>query len=128
MRMLEGKKALVTGGSRGIGAQVVQNFMEEGAEVAFTFHHNAEVARELSEQMITLCPGQRCLALQCDVTDTNGMRDVIKAVTLEFGRIDVLVNNAGIAQDTAFARMSREQWDTVIATNLGGTFNATQPL
>jgi 3-oxoacyl-[acyl-carrier protein] reductase len=102
--------------------------MQEGAEVAFTFHHSSEVAQELSQQMVTLYPGQQCLALQCDVTDTNGMRQVIKTVTQEFGRIDVLVNNAGTTQDAAFARMSREQWDTVIATNLGGMFNATQPL
>src|SRR5580658_376586 len=128
MRLLEGKKALITGGSRGIGAGIVRTAMQEGAEVAFIFHRSSEMAGELSREMAVLYPGQRCVALQCDVADTGGMRDAIKSVTLELGGIDVLVNNAGVTRDAAFGRMRREQWDEVISTNLGSMFNATQPL
>jgi 3-oxoacyl-[acyl-carrier protein] reductase len=126
--MLEDKKILVTGGSRGIGAGLVRALLREGAEVAFFFRRSSEAAEQLCEEMAGLYPAQRCLALQCDVADTNGMREAIRNVTLELGRIDVLVNNAGINRDAAFARMTREQWDEVISTNLGSMFNVTQPL
>ncbi|MGH8905785.1 MAG: 3-oxoacyl-ACP reductase FabG [Egibacteraceae bacterium] len=126
--MLEEKKVLITGGSRGIGAGVVRAAMREGAEVAFTFHKSCETAQELSHRMATRHPERRCLALQCDVTDSNGMQEVVKAVTRELGRIDVLVNNAGVRRDAQLARMSREHWDEVISTNLGGMYNATKPL
>jgi 3-oxoacyl-[acyl-carrier protein] reductase len=128
MPLLEGKKILVTGGSRGIGAGVVRAAMQEGAEVAFIFNTSADMAKDLSQQMISFHPGQRCLALQGDVTDENSMRETIKAVTAELGRVDALVNNAGITRDAVLARMRREQWDEVIATNLGSMFNVTQPL
>jgi 3-oxoacyl-[acyl-carrier protein] reductase len=128
MRLLESKRVLVTGGSRGIGAAIVRAAMQEGAEVAFVYHHSAGAAQELSQGLQGRYPEQRCRALQCDVADTDGMRELIKAVTQEFGRLDVLVNNAGITRDAGFARMSRGQWDDVMATNLGSMFNATQPL
>jgi 3-oxoacyl-[acyl-carrier protein] reductase len=128
VRLLEGKKILVTGGSRGIGAGVVRVAMQEGADVAFLFLQNLELAKELSEQMIALHPGRRCWPFQCDVADTEKTRDTIKAIIAEFGRIDGLVNNAGITRDAALARMRRDQWDEVIATNLGSMFNVTRPL
>jgi 3-oxoacyl-[acyl-carrier protein] reductase len=102
--------------------------MLEGADVAFTFHESVDAANELSQQMQALHPGRRCLALKCDVADTVAMRDTVKSVLQQFGRIDVLVNNAGITRDAALARMRREKWDEVIGTNLGSMFNATQPL
>lgn len=126
--MLEDKKILVTGGSRGIGAGLVRALLREGGEVAFFFRRSSEAAEQLCKEMAGLYPPQRCLALQCDVADTNGMREAIRNVTLELGRIDVLVNNAGINRDAAFGRMTREQWDEVISTNLGSMFNVTQPL
>jgi 3-oxoacyl-[acyl-carrier protein] reductase len=126
--LLENKRVLVTGGSRGIGAGVVRIAMLEGADVAFTFHESVDAANELSQQMQALHPGRRCLALKCDVADTVAMRDTVKSVLQQFGRIDVLVNNAGITRDAALARMRREKWDEVIGTNLGSMFNATQPL
>jgi 3-oxoacyl-[acyl-carrier protein] reductase len=128
MRLLEGKRVLITGGSRGIGAGIVRTAMQEGAEVAFIYHRSSDAAGELSREMATLYPEQRCLALRCDVTDTAAMREAAKSVTLELGRVDALVNNAGVTRDAAFGRMRREQWDEVISTNLGGMFNATQPL
>jgi 3-oxoacyl-[acyl-carrier protein] reductase len=126
--LLENKRVLVTGGSRGIGAGVVRIAMQEGADVAFTFHESVDAANELSEQMHALHSGQRCLAIKCDVADTVAMRDTVKSVLQQFGRIDVLVNNAGITRDSALARMRREKWDEVIGINLGSMFNATQPL
>lgn len=128
MRLLEGKKAIVTGGSRGIGAGIVRSAMQEGADVAFLFHRSAEAARELTQEMASLHAAQRCVALQCDVTDAAAMKETMQAATRELGRVDVLVNNAGITRDAAFGRMRREQWDEVMATNLGSMFNATHPL
>jgi 3-oxoacyl-[acyl-carrier protein] reductase len=126
--MLENKKVLVTGGSRGIGAGLVRAALQEGAELAFFFRRSFETAEKLCEDMARLYPDQRCLAIQSDVADTRGMQEAIKNVTLELGRIDVLVNNAGLSRDALFARMTREQWDEVIATNLGSMFSVTQPL
>lgn len=128
MAMLDGKRMLVTGGARGIGEGIVRMAMQEGGEVAFTFNRSLEAAQQLSGEMAALYPGQRCLAYHCDVVDTEGMRDAVRAVTVQLGGIDTLVNNAGLTRDAAFGRMRREQWDEVIATNLGSIFNATQPL
>ena len=128
MPLLENKTVLVTGGSRGIGAGIVRLAMQEGAQVAFIFQRSSDLAQELAQAMERLYPGRRCSAFQCDVADTAAMRETIKAITQAFGRIDALVNNAGITRDAALARMRREQWDEVIETNLGSMFNATQPL
>jgi 3-oxoacyl-[acyl-carrier protein] reductase len=128
MRLLEGKRALVTGGSRGIGAGIVRTAMEEGAEVAFAFHRSSEAAQGLARELSALYPAQRCLPFECDVADTGAARLAIRRVASELGRIDVLVNNAGITRDAAFGRMRREQWDEVMSTNLGSMYNVTQPL
>jgi len=102
--------------------------MEEGAEVAFTFLHGAEDAQAIVDDMSQLFPGHRCLARQCDVTDARAMEEVAANLVSEFGRMDGLVNNAGITRDSTLARMSREQWESVIDTNLGSLYNATHPL
>jgi 3-oxoacyl-[acyl-carrier protein] reductase len=128
MGLLRDKKILVTGGSRGIGAELVRAVLREGAEVAFLFRRSSEAAELLCREMADLHPAQRCLAIQCDVADANGMREAIRNVTLELGGIDVLINNAGITRDATFARMTQEQWGEVMATNLGSMFNVTQPL
>lgn len=128
MRLLEDKRVLVTGAARGIGAAIVRAAMQEGAEVAFTYRGSQQAAQVLVQLMNAMHPEQRCLAYQCDVTDTAGMRNVIQEVIDQFESVDALVNNAGITEDATFARMSREQWDAVISTNMGGMFNATQPL
>src|SRR5262245_7604124 len=128
MRLLEGKKVLITGGSRGIGAGVVRVAMEEGADVAFIYHQSADLANDLVQEMPTRHLGQRCLAFTCDIADADAARDTVKAILAELGGIDALVNNAGITRDAMLARMRREHWDDVIATNLGSMFNVTQPL
>lgn len=126
--MLEGKRIIVTGGSRGIGAAIVSRAMAYGAEVAFTFHSNQEAAEALAGPLRTRYPDRKCLAAQCDVADTAAMRETMTKLAQELGGLDALVNNAGITRDAAFGRMKREQWDEVLNTNLGGVFNATQPL
>lgn len=128
MSILAGKKVLVTGGSRGIGAGIVRAAMHEGAEVAFVFQHSSETADDLAREMAARYPGQRCLAFQCDITDTDKTRELAKSVIAAFGRLDTLVNNAGITRDAGLGRMRREQWDAVIETNLGGLFNVTQSI
>jgi 3-oxoacyl-[acyl-carrier protein] reductase len=126
--MLKGKKVLITGGSRGIGAGIVQEAMRNSAEVAFTYLHSEDEAHKLVSMLSIQYPGQRCLALECDAADTQAMEATLKRVVTEFGSVDGLVNNAGITRDVVFARMSREQWDSVITTNLGSLFNAVKPL
>ncbi len=128
MPLLENKKILVTGGTRGIGAGVVRTAMAEGAEVAFIFQQNVEMANDLSRELTARNPGRRCLPFQCDVANTEETREKIKAIISELGRIDALVNNAGITRDAGLGRMRREQWDAVINTNLGSMFNVTQPV
>jgi 3-oxoacyl-[acyl-carrier protein] reductase len=128
MRLLANKIVLVTGGSRGIGAQIVRTAMEEGAEVAFTYIHSEDAAQALAADLASGYPDQRCLVRQCDVADTEAMQSMVQSLISDFGRIDALVNNAGIARDAAFARMTREVWDSVINTNLGSMFTATRPL
>jgi len=126
--MLKGKKVLITGGGRGIGAGIVREAMQNGAEVAFTYFRSADEAHALAGALSAQYTGQRCLALECDATDMQAMESTVKRVIAEFGAVDGLVNNAGITRDVVFARMSREQWDSVIDTNLGSMFNAVKPL
>jgi len=125
--MLEGKRIIVTGGSRGIGAAIVSRAAAYGAHVAFTYHSNQEAADALVARVREQHPDQTCLAVQCDVADQAAMTSAMKRLSSELGGIDALVNNAGVTRDAAFGRMKREQWDEVLATNLGGVFNATQP-
>jgi 3-oxoacyl-[acyl-carrier protein] reductase len=126
--LLTDKAVLVTGGSRGIGAQIVRMAVEEGAQVAFTYWSSGDAAITLSQELSAQYPGQLCRAIKCDVSDTEAMQSLADTVVAELGRVDALVNNAGITQDAVLARMSREQWDLVITTNLGSMFNATKPL
>ncbi len=128
MNLLPQKNVLVTGGSRGIGSAIVRTAMQEGANVAFTYLNSVEEAEALAAELTVQYPKQCCKARQCDVADTEAMEKTIKELTAEFEHFDALVNNAGITRDSVLARMSRQQWDSVISTNLGSMFNATKPL
>jgi 3-oxoacyl-[acyl-carrier protein] reductase len=128
MLLLENKKMIVTGGTRGIGAGVVRVAMAEGASVAFLYQQSSDLAADLARDMGALHPQQKCLPLRCDITDVDAARDTVKTAIAELGGIDALVNNAGITRDAALGRMRREHWDEVIATNLTSMFNITQPL
>jgi 3-oxoacyl-[acyl-carrier protein] reductase len=126
--ILQGKTVLVTGGSRGIGAAIVRAVTAEGADVAFTYRADIAAAERLNEELAEKYSNRSVLAVQCDVTDTEAMKQTALGIVREFGRLDVLVNNAGVLRDAKLGRMNRAQWDDVIDTNLGGLFNTTQPL
>lgn len=124
MKLLQGKIALVTGGSRGIGAAIALRFAQQGADVAFTYHSSEERAKAVEAELAAL--GVRAKAYRSDASSYQEAEALINAVLEDFGRLDVLVNNAGITQDTLMLRMTEEQWDRVIETNLKSVFNLTK--
>lgn len=115
MGRVEGKIALVTGGARGIGREVVETLVREGAKAVFSCDMAAGEFQH---------PNVRHEIL--NVTDREAVSALVKKIEAEFGRIDILVNNAGITQDALLARMTEDQWDAVINVNLKGVFNVTQ--
>lgn len=124
MKLLEGKKALITGASKGIGRAIATKFAEQGASVAFTYLSSVEKAQALETELSNL--GVTCKAFQSDASDFAAAEDLAKNVLEAFGQIDILVNNAGITKDGLLMRMSEEQWDKVIQTNLKSVFNLTK--
>jgi 3-oxoacyl-[acyl-carrier protein] reductase len=118
---LTGKVALVTGGSRGIGAAVALELAQQGADVALTYRGRAEAAAAVAGKIAEL--GRKGEAYQADVADFEATERTFAAVVAEFGRLDILVCNAGITWDGVIWKMTEKQWDTVIATNLKGYFN-----
>jgi 3-oxoacyl-[acyl-carrier protein] reductase len=122
---LEGKVALVTGGSRGIGAAIVRLMAKRGASVAFCYRQNAELAQQLSQQ-VQEETGQKVLALQADVADAEQVAAMVQRVREGLGEVDILVNNAGITRDTLLLRMGDDKWDEVLNTNLRGAFLCTK--
>jgi 3-oxoacyl-[acyl-carrier protein] reductase len=124
MSNLAGKVALVTGGSRGIGKAIVRTFAEAGAKVAFTYRSSGAAAEAFKDELTGR--GFTVLAFQSDATSFKDAAAVVEAVVAQLGRLDVLVNNAGITKDTLLLRMTEEDWDTVIGTNLKGVFNFTK--
>jgi 3-oxoacyl-[acyl-carrier protein] reductase len=121
MNRLKDQVALVTGGSRGIGRAIVQAFASEGARVALVYKGSQAAAEALVGEITQL--GGTALALQADVADPAAGQTCVDRVLKEWGRLDILVNNAGVIRDGLFVRMTPEDWNTVLATNLGGTFN-----
>lgn len=124
MKLLQGKKALVTGASRGIGRAIALKFAQEGADVAFTYLSSAEKAKALEEELKK--EGVKVVGYRSDAAQYSSAEELINQVTAEFGGIDILVNNAGITRDGLLMRMNEEQWDEVINTNLKSVFNLTK--
>ncbi|KXK37950.1 MAG: 3-oxoacyl-[acyl-carrier-protein] reductase [Saprospiraceae bacterium] len=124
MGLLNGKVALVTGGSRGIGEAIVLKFAAQGADVAFTYLSSAEKANAVLEKAKAY--GVNAIALKSDAADYNQAEALVNTVIEKMGKIDILVNNAGITKDTLMLRMSEEQWDQVIEVNLKSVFNLTK--
>ena len=124
MSEFEGRAAIVTGGSRGIGRAIAKELASRGANIAFNYTRNREMADELVAELQS--SGVRAKAFQADVTDFAASEAMVKAVKTEFGSIDYLVNNAGITRDKLIMMMSKEDWDVVIDTNLKGVFNVTK--
>jgi 3-oxoacyl-[acyl-carrier protein] reductase len=125
-----GKVAVVTGGSRGIGRAIALRLAASGAKVVVNYHSNEAAANEVVEQV--RANGGEAIAVQGDVSQPAQAQALIEAAQKTFGRVDVLINNAGTTRDTLIMRMSEEDWDLVIDTNLKGTFNcikaATRPM
>ena len=121
MGLLDGKTALVTGATRGIGRAIALRFAAEGADVAFTYRSQHEAAESLVAELEAL--GVKAKAYTSDAADFEGAHAVVEDVKATFGKIDVLVNNAGITRDGLMMRMDEKQWDDVIGTNLKSAFN-----
>ena len=122
--LLDGKCALVTGASRGIGRAVALKLAAEGAKVALNFAGN-EAAANAVRQEIEAAGGQAIL-VKADVADEAAVQQMVLTVADAFGRVDILVNNAGITRDGLLARMKEEDWDAVLSTNLKGVFLTTK--
>ncbi len=118
---LEGRKALVTGGSRGIGAAIVTVLSQRGAEVAFCFRQNLGAAEQLAS-LTEEKTGRKPLFVQADVSRSDQVLALHDFIRDRMGRIDILVNNAGITRISLFPRMTEEKWDEVIQTNLKGAY------
>lgn len=121
MMTLEGKTALVTGGSRGIGRAIALELARQGADVAINYARNAEAATQVVAEIESL--GRRAVALPADVGDYDQAAALVEATVTTLGRLDILVNNAGIVRDTLLLRMQEADWDEVLRVNLKGAFN-----
>jgi 3-oxoacyl-[acyl-carrier protein] reductase len=122
--LLEGKNALVTGGSQGIGAATSLELAREGANVCLTYRKHDTEAKKYADEIREM--GRKALAIKCDSSSFSEAENVVKKAIDEFGRLDILVNNAGMNWDGVSWKMSEEQWDRVIEVNLKGYFNFTR--
>lgn len=122
--LLDGKVALVTGASRGIGRAVAIELAKEGATVAINYAGNVAAAEEVKNIITDM--GGKAMIVQADVSDEQAASEMVEKVIAEFGQIDILVNNAGITRDGLFIRMKSQDWNAVINTNLTGIFNCTK--
>jgi len=120
-KQFTGRSAIVTGATRGIGRAIALELARRGADIAFNYAKSAEAAETLKSEIEAL--GVRAMASQGDVANTDAAAELVKQVKDTFGRIDFLVNNAGIVRDTLILRMKEDDWDTVIDTNLKGAWN-----
>lgn len=124
MKILEGKVAIITGASRGIGKGIAEVFAKHGANVAFTYSSSAASAQELETELNAL--GVKAKGYQSNAADFDQAHKLIEDVLAEFGTIDILINNAGITKDNLLMRMSEEDFDLVIDVNLKSVFNMTK--
>ena len=124
MKLLEGKVAIITGASRGIGKGIAELFAEQGAIIAFTYASSDEKARAFEAELAA--KGAKAKGYKSDAADFNAAQTLVDEVVAEFGTVDILVNNAGITRDTLLMRMSEEQWDDVLRVNLKSVFNLTK--
>ena len=120
-KQFEGRSAIVTGGTRGIGKAIVLELARRGCSIAFNYSKSAEEAERLKAEVEGL--GAKAFAAQCDVASTEASADFVKAATAELGGLNFLVNNAGITRDQLILRMKEDDWDAVIDTNLKGAWN-----
>lgn len=124
--MLEGKRAFVTGGTRGIGRAICEVFAREGADVAFSFNAREDLAEEVKAKIAS--HGHRAHGFKVSITDRVGMKKVARELVEEWGGIDILVNNAAINRGDNFATTTDRAWDEVINTNVNSLFAVTKPI
>lgn len=124
MKLLEGKIALVTGASKGIGRKIAEKFVEHGAHVAFTYLSSVEKGLALEQELQQ--SGTRVKGYRSDASKFADAEKLISDIVADFGTIDIVVNNAGITRDGLLMRMSEEQWDEVLEVNLKSVFNITR--
>ena len=124
MKLLEGKTAIITGASRGIGKGIAQVFAQQGANVAFTYSSSIEAANELENELNAI--GIKAKGYKSNAANFNEAQELAESVVAEFGSIDILINNAGITKDNLLMRISEEDFDQVIEVNLKSVFNMTK--
>ena len=124
MKLLEGKNALVTGASKGIGRAIALKYAQQGANVAFTYLSSVEKGQALEDELKAL--GINAKGYRSDASDFNAAQELIDAILIDFGSIDIIVNNAGITKDGLLMRMTEDQWDDVINVNLKSVFNVVK--
>jgi 3-oxoacyl-[acyl-carrier protein] reductase len=124
MMQLLGQSALVTGGSRGIGKAIALRLAADGADIVFSYLSNEAAALEVAREIELL--GRKALPVKADATKADDANSLVEKATSTFGKLDILVNNAGITKDTLLMRMSEEDWDSVLDTNLKGVFLLTK--
>jgi 3-oxoacyl-[acyl-carrier protein] reductase len=123
-KQFSGRVAIITGATRGIGRAIALELARRGADVAFNYAKSAEAAESLTKEIEGL--GVRALASQCDVANTEAAAEMVRQVKDGFGRIDFLINNAGVTRDNLILRMKESDWDEVVDTNLKGAWNFTK--
>lgn len=121
---LEGKVALVTGASRGIGREIALEFAREGADVVVNYAGSEAKAKEVAEEIQAM--GRSAIVYQCNVANSEEVQNMVKHTMGHFGKLDILVNNAGITRDNLLMRMKDDEWDDVINTNLRSVFLTTK--
>jgi 3-oxoacyl-[acyl-carrier protein] reductase len=126
MSLLAEKKVIITGGSRGIGRALCEVFAREGADIAFNYNVSDERAAATVDKIQSF--GRQGLSFKVSVTDRPGIIKMVKQIHEQFGRIDILVNNAAINRGDMFATTTERAWDEVIDTNVNGVFNVTKPV
>jgi len=126
MKILEGKKVIITGASRGIGSGIARTFAEHGADVAFTYSSSEAPAKVLEEELTKL--GVRAKAYKSNAASFQEAETLVAKVLEDFGGVDILINNAGITRDNLLMRMSEADFDQVIETNLKSVFNMTKAI
>jgi 3-oxoacyl-[acyl-carrier protein] reductase len=123
---LEGKRAFVSGGTRGIGAAICEVFAREGADVAFNYHSRDDLAEAVKEKITAL--GRRAEAFKVSVTDRLGLKKMTRELVENWGGIDILVNNAAVNKPDNFATTTDKSWDWVVDTNVNSLFAVTKPI